>query len=83
MAEFRFEAVTKTFGQTVAIADLSLSAFDSEFIVLLGPSGAGKTTTLRLLAGLERADAGGIHIGGADVTNEPPAARDVTFVFQQ
>jgi len=51
--------------------------------VLLGPTGAGKTTTLRLLAGLERADGGRIAIGGADVTREPPAARDVTFVFQQ
>jgi multiple sugar transport system ATP-binding protein len=83
MAEFRFESVTKTFGSTAAVSDLSMSAFDGEFIVLLGPSGAGKTTTLRLLAGLEHADAGRIHIGGADVTRESPAARDVTFVFQQ
>ncbi|HTT14107.1 MAG TPA: ABC transporter ATP-binding protein [Burkholderiaceae bacterium] len=83
MAEFRFEAVTKTFGPTTAVAGLSLAAFEGEFIVLLGPSGAGKTTTLRLLAGLERADAGRIHIGGVDVTGESPATRDVTFVFQQ
>jgi multiple sugar transport system ATP-binding protein len=83
VSEFAFESVSKTFGSTVAVADLSLAAFDGEFIVLLGPSGAGKTTTLRLLAGLERADAGRIHIGGIDVTREPPAARDVTFVFQQ
>ena len=51
--------------------------------MLLGPTGAGKTTLLRLVAGLERADAGRIHIGGRDATHEPPAARDVTFVFQQ
>ena len=51
--------------------------------MLLGPTGAGKTTTLRLLAGLERADAGRIWIDGFDVTREPPATRDVTFVFQQ
>ena len=83
MAEFRFEGVTKTFGAKTAIADLSLHAFDGEFIVLLGPTGAGKTTTLRLLAGLEHADAGTIAIGSVDVTRESPAVRDVTFVFQQ
>jgi multiple sugar transport system ATP-binding protein len=83
MAEFRFEAVSKTFGTRTAVAELTLSADDGEFIVLLGPTGAGKTTTLRLLAGLEHAEAGRIEIGGADVTRESPAARDVTFVFQQ
>ncbi len=83
MAEFRFESVTRTFGATTAVSELTLAAFDGEFIVLLGPTGAGKTTTLRLLAGLEQADSGRIHIGGADVTHETPAARDVTFVFQQ
>jgi multiple sugar transport system ATP-binding protein len=83
MAEFRFESVSKRFGSTEAIAELTLGAADGEFIVLLGPTGAGKTTTLRLLAGLERADAGRIWIGNVDVTREPPAARDVTFVFQQ
>ena len=83
MAEFRFESVSKRFGSTEAITDLTLAAADGEFIVLLGPTGAGKTTTLRLLAGLERADGGRIWIDGFDVTHEPPAARDVTFVFQQ
>jgi multiple sugar transport system ATP-binding protein len=83
MAKFRFESVSKTFGDKAALTDLSLDVFDGEFIVLLGPTGAGKTTTLRLLAGLERAGAGRIYIGGTDVTSEPPAARDVTFVFQQ
>ena len=51
--------------------------------MLLGPTGAGKTTTLRLVAGLERPDAGSIRIDGRDVTQAEPAARDVTFVFQQ
>ena len=51
--------------------------------MLLGPTGAGKTTTLRLIAGLEQPDAGTIHIGGRDVTRLEPAARDVAFVFQQ
>jgi multiple sugar transport system ATP-binding protein len=83
VAEFLFSGVTKRFGATVAISGLDLAAADGEFIVLLGPTGAGKTTTLRLLAGLERADAGSIAIGGRDVSREPPAARDVAFVFQQ
>ena len=77
MAEFQFRGVTKRFGATVAVAGLELAAADGEFIVLLGPTGAGKTTTLRLLAGLERADAGAIAIGGRDVSREPPAARDL------
>jgi multiple sugar transport system ATP-binding protein len=83
MAEFRFAGISKRFGRTTAVDDLTLAAADGEFIVLLGPTGAGKTTTLRLLAGLERADAGRVFIGGHDMTMEPPAARDVTFVFQQ
>jgi multiple sugar transport system ATP-binding protein len=62
---------------------LSLEIASGEFLVLLGPSGAGKTTTLRLVAGLERPDAGRVHIGGHDVTDVAPALRDVTFVFQQ
>ncbi|KPL52909.1 ABC transporter ATP-binding protein [Prosthecomicrobium hirschii] len=83
MAEIRLEGVTKRFGRTAAVEDLSLTIADGEFLVLLGPTGAGKTTALRLVAGLERPDAGRIAIGGRDVTAEPPAARDVTFVFQQ
>ena len=83
MAEFSFENVSKRFGSTPAVDNLSLAAGDGEFIVLLGPTGAGKTTTLRLLAGLERADAGEISIGGEDVTHQSPTMRDVTFVFQQ
>jgi multiple sugar transport system ATP-binding protein len=83
VAEIRLEGVTKRFGRTTAVEDLSLTIADGEFLVLLGPTGAGKTTALRLVAGLERPDAGRIAIGGRDVTAEPPAARDVTFVFQQ
>ncbi len=56
---------------------------DGECVVLLGPTGAGKTTTLRLIAGLERPDSGRIIIGGYDVATEAPAGRDVAFVFQQ
>jgi multiple sugar transport system ATP-binding protein len=83
MAEVVLDRVSKRFGTVEAVADLSLTIGHGEFIVLLGPTGAGKTTTLRLAAGLERPDAGSVRIGGRDVTREPPAARDVAFVFQQ
>ena len=52
-------------------------------MVLLGPTGAGKTTTLRLIAGLERPDQGSVTIDGRDVTRSAPAERDIAFVFQQ
>jgi multiple sugar transport system ATP-binding protein len=83
MAEANLEHVSKRFGSTTAIEDVSLDVCDGEFFVLLGPTGAGKTTVLRLLAGLETPDAGRVLIGGSDVSNEPPAARDVAVVFQQ
>ncbi|MFO1057098.1 MAG: ABC transporter ATP-binding protein [Dongiaceae bacterium] len=83
MAEVVLDRVTKRFGQTVAVSDLSLSIADGELVVLLGPTGAGKTTTLRLIAGLERAEAGRVSIGGRPVDGLPPSARDVAFVFQQ
>ena len=83
MADLQLSAVCKRFGTVQAVQGLSLDVASGEFIVLLGPSGAGKTTTLRLVAGLERPDAGSVHIGGHDVTPLAPALRDVTFVFQQ
>jgi len=83
MADVALDGVTKRFGTREAVSDLSLTIASGEFLVLLGPTGAGKTTTLRLVAGLERPDAGRISIGGRDVTAETPAARDVAFVFQQ
>ena len=83
MADIVLDTVTRRFGDTVAVDTLSLDIADGEFVVLLGPTGAGKTTTLRLIAGLEPADAGRITIAGQDVTALPPAARDVSFVFQQ
>jgi multiple sugar transport system ATP-binding protein len=83
MAEVVLDRVSKRFGEVVAVGDLSLTIGDGELIVLLGPTGAGKTTTLRLIAGLERPDAGRIAIAGHDVTAVPPPARDVAFVFQQ
>jgi multiple sugar transport system ATP-binding protein len=83
MADLQLKNVSKSFGTTQAVQGLDLNIQSGEFIVLLGPSGAGKTTTLRLVAGLEKPDVGQVHIGGRDVTSLAPALRDVTFVFQQ
>ena len=83
MAEVVLEHVSKRFGAVEAVADLSLTIGHGELIVLLGPTGAGKTTTLRLVAGLELPDAGSVSIAGRAVTRDPPAARDIAFVFQQ
>ncbi len=83
MAEVRLDNVTKRFAGKAAVDAMNLTIADGEFVVLLGPTGAGKTTTLRLVAGLERPDAGRISIGGIDVTAAAPAERDVTLVFQQ
>jgi multiple sugar transport system ATP-binding protein len=83
MAEVRLDAVTKRFGQVTAVHDVSLTIDDGEFFVLLGPTGTGKTTMLRLVAGLEQPDAGRVWIGGCDMTRASSAARDVAFVFQQ
>src|SRR6516165_10005697 len=83
VAEIALRAVSKRFGAIEAVRDLSLSIGHGEFVVLLGPTGAGKTTTLRLIAGLERPDRGDVLINGRVVTDLAPAARDVAFVFQQ
>jgi len=83
MAELALRGVSKRFGETEAVRGIELELASGEFVVLLGPSGAGKTTTLRLVAGLEMPDAGSVHIGGRDVSTLAPALRDVTFVFQQ
>jgi multiple sugar transport system ATP-binding protein len=83
MADVTLRNVTKRFGAVEAVRDLSLTVSDGEFLVLLGPSGAGKTTTLRLITGLESPDAGSVMIDGRDVTHDPPGSRDIAFVFQQ
>ena len=74
--------VTKRFGRTVAVRDLTLEVREGEFLVLLGPSGSGKTTTLRLVAGLEELTEGAIYMNGAPVHHLPPKDRGVAMVFQ-
>src|SRR5215813_3528607 len=74
--------LSKSFGDTVVVDDLSLEINDGEFVVLLGPSGCGKTTTLRMIAGLESPTSGEIFIAGQPVKDLPPPRRDVAMVFQ-
>jgi multiple sugar transport system ATP-binding protein len=83
MADVVLTGVSKSYGQTRALSNVDLNIARGEFIVLLGPTGAGKTTTLRLIAGLERPDSGRIEIDGTNVSGMPPSARDIAFVFQQ
>src|SRR5262245_60260978 len=82
MAAIRIENVTKSFGKTLALKDISLEVKDGEFLVLLGPSGCGKTTLLRCIAGLETVDGGRIWIGDRDVTELAPRHRNIAMVFQ-
>jgi len=82
MAEVKLVSLTKKFGDITAVNEMNLEIKDREFFVLLGPTGAGKTTTLRLVAGLENQDRGDVYIGGVNVKELSPAVRDVAFVFQ-
>src|SRR5450755_3780052 len=81
-ASIEFRNVSKLYGATAAVKDVSFTIAEGTLVTLLGPSGCGKTTTLRLIAGLEHASAGRILIDGADVTTRSPAERDVSMVFQ-
>ena len=83
MAEVSLNNVSKAFGKTQALENITMTIEDGAFVVLLGPTGAGKTTTLRLVSGLEKLDQGTIQIGGRNVGMETPAQRDVAMVFQQ
>ena len=82
MAEIGLHGVSKRFVGHQALDDLTLTIADGEFFVMLGPTGAGKTTTLRLIAGLDTPTSGTIRIGGRDVTHLPPAERGISMVFQ-
>jgi putative spermidine/putrescine transport system ATP-binding protein len=78
----RLEAVSKHYGDVVAVDGIDLDVKDGEFFSMLGPSGSGKTTTLRMIAGFEQPTAGRILLHGRDVTAIPPFDRDVNTVFQ-
>jgi len=77
-----FEKITKRFGKTVAVDNVSLQIQEGEFFALLGPSGCGKTTLLRMLAGFETPSEGRILIDGKDIAPLPPNKRPVNMVFQ-
>ena len=83
MAEVTLNQVTKRFGADLAVDGVSLTIPDGAFVVLLGPTGAGKTTTLRLISGLDSPDSGDIRIDGRSVLGDTPAQRNMTMVFQQ
>ena len=88
MSEVRIEHVYKRFGKVTAVNDFHLVVKDGEFVSILGPSGCGMTTTLRMIAGFERATDGEIYIGDACVSSSikgsftPPEKRDIGMVFQ-
>lgn len=78
----QIEGVSKHFGKTVALDNLTLDIARGEFVTFLGPSGCGKSTTLRILGGFERPTTGKIILDGEDVTLQPPEKRHVNMVFQ-
>ena len=82
MATVKLENITKRFGDLTALDDITLDIRDEEFFVLLGQTGAGKTTTLRCIAGLDKPEEGTIYLDGVSVNDKTPAERDVAFVFQ-
>lgn len=82
VAQLSFRGITKTFGPVRAVDAVSLDIASGEFVTLLGASGCGKTTLLRIIAGFTRADAGELTIDGKRVDALPPSRREVGFVFQ-
>ncbi|MCS6849326.1 MAG: ABC transporter ATP-binding protein [Anaerolineae bacterium] len=83
MSSVRLDGITKRYGHTLAVEDISLNIAEREFVTLLGPSGCGKTTLLRIIAGLIEPTAGRIYFDQQDVTYLSPRARNIGFVFQQ
>ena len=83
MSHITLKNITKRYGAITALNDVSFEVKDAEFFVLLGPTGAGKTTALRVIAGLAKPEAGSVAFDDQSVDLLPPADRDVAFVFQQ
>ena len=83
MAEVILEQTTKKYAEAIGMDSMSMVIPDGSFVVLLGPTGAGKTTTLRVISGLTEPDTGVVTIDGQAVNGVPPAQRDVAMVFQQ
>ncbi len=83
MAEVVLKNITKSFGDQVALEDVSMTVPDGSFVVLLGPTGVGKTTTLRMVSGLDAPDAGEVVFNGQPMKGLTPAQRNVAMVFQQ
>jgi multiple sugar transport system ATP-binding protein len=83
MSHVELQHITKNYPSVTALDDVSFDVKDGEFFVLLGPTGAGKTTTLRVIAGLEKQDAGAVLFDGETIDNLVPSDRDVALVFQQ
>ncbi len=83
MSNVEVHNITKRFRTVTALSNVSFDVYNSEFFVLLGPTGAGKTTTLRVIAGLEKQTEGSILFDGERIDSLMPAERDVAFVFQQ
>ena len=82
VASVTLEAISKRFGEVVAVSNMHLEVKDKEFLVLVGPSGCGKSTTLRMIAGLEEITEGSLFIGDRLVNDVPPKDRDIAMVFQ-
>src|SRR5262249_55312477 len=82
MSDVTLRGLAKSFRQTVVVRDIDLAIREGEFVVLLGPSGCGKPTTLRMIAGLTEPTSGTVSIAGTDVTHLPPRARNIGMVFQ-
>jgi sn-glycerol 3-phosphate transport system ATP-binding protein len=82
MASIELRNITKRWGQDVAVSDVSFQVDKGSFVILLGPSGCGKSTTLRMIAGLEEVSSGNLFIDGQNLTNAPPAKRNLSMVFQ-
>jgi len=82
MASVEFQVLTKWYGKRRGVEDLSLNIADKEFVVMFGPAGAGKTTTLNLIAGIVTPNRGTVKIAGRDIDGLEPAERNVAMVFE-